>query len=45
MATIHDVMPVFELFQPTSVDDTLALLDKYGRTRGCLPAAWIPSIG
>ena len=29
MATIHDVMPVFELFQPTSIDDTLALLDKY----------------
>jgi xanthine dehydrogenase YagS FAD-binding subunit len=29
MATIHDVMPVFELFQPASVDDTLALLDKY----------------
>lgn len=29
MARIHDVMPVFELFQPTSVDDTVALLDKY----------------
>jgi xanthine dehydrogenase YagS FAD-binding subunit len=29
MATIHDVMPVFELFQPTTIDDTLALLDKY----------------
>ena len=29
MATIHDVMPVFELFQPASIDDTLALLDKY----------------
>ena len=29
MATIHDVMPVFELFQPTSIDDTLVLLDKY----------------
>jgi xanthine dehydrogenase YagS FAD-binding subunit len=31
MATIHDVMPVFELFQPASIDDTLALLDKYKR--------------
>src|SRR5581483_3107588 len=29
MATIHDVMPVFELFQPTSVGDTLELLNKY----------------
>jgi xanthine dehydrogenase YagS FAD-binding subunit len=29
MAVIHDVMPAFELFQPTSVDDTLALLDRY----------------
>jgi xanthine dehydrogenase YagS FAD-binding subunit len=29
MATIHDVMPAFELFQPVSIDDTLALLDKY----------------
>ena len=29
MAIIHDVMPVFELFQPTTVDDTLALLETY----------------
>src|SRR5262245_16959986 len=29
MATIHDVMPVFELFQPTTIADTIALLDKY----------------
>ncbi len=29
MAAIHDCMPVFELFQPTSVDDTLALLDRH----------------
>jgi xanthine dehydrogenase YagS FAD-binding subunit len=29
MATIHDVMPVFELFQPTTISDTLGLLDKY----------------
>jgi xanthine dehydrogenase YagS FAD-binding subunit len=31
MAIVHDVMPVFELFQPTTVEDTLALLDQYGR--------------
>jgi xanthine dehydrogenase YagS FAD-binding subunit len=29
MAIIHDVMPVFELFQPATVDDTVALLEKY----------------
>src|SRR2546427_10715949 len=34
MAVIHDVMPAFELFQPTSVADALALLDRYG------PEAW-----
>jgi xanthine dehydrogenase YagS FAD-binding subunit len=31
MATIHDVMPVFELFQPTTIDDTTALLAKYSK--------------
>ena len=30
MAVIRDVMPAFELFQPTSVDDALALLDRHG---------------
>ena len=30
MAVIRDVMPAFELFQPASISDTLALLDKYG---------------
>ena len=29
MAVIRDVMPAFELFQPTSVEDTLALLDQH----------------
>jgi xanthine dehydrogenase YagS FAD-binding subunit len=29
MAIFHDVMPVFELFQPTTVDDTVALLETY----------------
>jgi xanthine dehydrogenase YagS FAD-binding subunit len=31
MATIHDVMPAFELFQPTSIDDALSLLQRYRR--------------
>ena len=31
MAIVHDVMPVFELFQPTTVDDTVALLEKYDK--------------
>ena len=30
MATIRDVMPAFELFQPTSVEAALALLDQHG---------------
>ena len=35
MATIRDVMPLFELYQPESVDDTLRLLDRFG------PRAWV----
>ena len=30
MAVVHDVMPAFELFQPTSVDAALALLGRHG---------------
>ena len=30
MAIIRDVMPVFELYQPASVDDAIKLLDKHG---------------
>ena len=30
MAVIRDVMPAFELFQPVSVNDALALLDEHG---------------
>ena len=30
MAVIRDVMPVFELFQPASVDEALALLERFG---------------
>ncbi|HYL65248.1 MAG TPA: xanthine dehydrogenase family protein subunit M [Candidatus Methylomirabilis sp.] len=30
MAVIHDVIPAFELFQPTSVDDALALQSRHG---------------
>jgi xanthine dehydrogenase YagS FAD-binding subunit len=30
MAVIRDVMPMFELYQPTSVDDALALLERHG---------------
>ena len=39
MAVIRDVMPVFELFQPASIDETLTLLDKYGRD------AWVMAGG
>jgi len=30
MAVIRDVMPVFELFQPATVDDAIRLLDQHG---------------
>ena len=30
MAAINDVMPAFELFQPASMDDALAIVDRYG---------------
>jgi xanthine dehydrogenase YagS FAD-binding subunit len=30
MAVIHDVIPAFELFQPTTVDDALALQARHG---------------
>ncbi|OFW42845.1 MAG: molybdopterin dehydrogenase [Acidobacteria bacterium RIFCSPLOWO2_12_FULL_67_14b] len=30
MAAIHDVMPMFALYQPESVDDALRLLDQFG---------------
>lgn len=30
MAVIRDVMPVFTLFQPASLDETLALLERHG---------------
>ncbi|MGQ0734486.1 MAG: FAD binding domain-containing protein [Acidobacteriota bacterium] len=30
MAAIRDVMPLFELYQPTTVDDALGLLERFG---------------
>ena len=30
MAVIRDIMPAFELFQPASIDDALALLETHG---------------
>ncbi len=35
MAVIRDVMPAFELFQPASIEDAQAVLDRYGS------AAWV----
>ena len=31
MAVIRDMMPAFELFQPSSIEDALALLDRQGK--------------
>jgi xanthine dehydrogenase YagS FAD-binding subunit len=39
MSVIHDVMPAFELFQPSSVSDAVALLDRHGAD------AWIMAGG
>jgi xanthine dehydrogenase YagS FAD-binding subunit len=39
MAVIRDMMPAFELFQPATIDETLTLLDKYGRD------AWVMAGG
>ena len=39
MAVIHDVMPAFELFQPESTADAVALLTRYS------PSAWVMAGG
>ena len=39
MAVIHDVMPAFELFQPESTADAVALLGRYS------PNAWVMAGG
>jgi xanthine dehydrogenase YagS FAD-binding subunit len=39
MAVIHDVMPAFELFQPASIGDAVALLNRHGAD------AWIMAGG
>jgi xanthine dehydrogenase YagS FAD-binding subunit len=39
MAVIRDVMPEFELFQPTSIDEAIGVLDKYGKS------AWVMAGG
>ena len=39
MAVIRDVMPAFELYQPASTDDAVALLAQYGED------AWVMAGG
>ena len=39
MAIVRDIMPAFELFQPATTDDALALLDRYGHD------AWVMAGG
>src|ERR1700681_4158746 len=39
MAIVRDIMPAFELFQPATVDDTLRLLNQYGKD------AWVMAGG
>jgi xanthine dehydrogenase YagS FAD-binding subunit len=31
MATVRDMMPAFELYQPARIDDAIALLDRHGK--------------
>jgi len=45
MAVIRDVMPAFELFQPTSIADAQKLLQQQGHDAWCSPEAWIASTG
>ena len=42
MPVIRDVMPAFELFQPTSIADTVALLDRH---QGAWVMAGAPTFG
>src|SRR5262249_11779201 len=39
MAVIRDMMPAFELFQPASIEDAVALLDRHGSS------AWVMAGG
>src|SRR5437667_11905287 len=43
MAVIRDVIPVFELYQPASIDDAIKLLDKHG-TDAWVMAGWLDSM-
>src|SRR6202165_2931286 len=42
MAVIHDVIPAFELFQPTTVDDALALQARHGE-KACVACGGLAS--
>jgi hypothetical protein len=42
---MKDMMPGFELLQPTDVESALELLDRHGRTGGGSPADTTASIG
>ena len=39
MGVVHDTIPTFELFQPTSVDDAVSLLDRHGDEAWALAGA------
>ena len=43
MAVIRDMIPAFELFQPTTIDDAIELLDRYG-DRGWALAGGLDSL-
>lgn len=45
MAIIRDMIPAFELFQPTTVEDALALMAEHGEEAGYLQAGSIRTTG
>ncbi|MDH3732137.1 MAG: xanthine dehydrogenase family protein subunit M [Gemmatimonadota bacterium] len=44
MAVIRDMIPAFELFQPTSVDEAIEILDRYGRGEAWVLAGGLDSL-
>ena len=44
MAVIRDMIPAFELFQPTSVDEAIELLGRYGRGEAWVLAGGLDSL-
>jgi len=42
MAVIRDMMPAFELFQPATIDEAVALLDRHGSSAWVMAGRLLP---